>query len=65
METIYLVGTEQIQNAASSMRQAAHEMQSAAAEIQSAFEMHQRWADQWLADFRDIMEKSVKETDRG
>ena len=57
METIHLVGTEQVERAAAGMRGAAADMHAAANNIQFALEQHQRFMQQWLEDFRAIMEK--------
>jgi len=49
MESIYLHGSEQVQNAACNMQSAAQEMKRAAESISRAFEKHQRFLDDWLA----------------
>jgi hypothetical protein len=56
-----LLGAEQVQSAAGTMRSAASEMQRAASEISGAFEMHQRFLTQWLMDFQTVLE-TAKET---
>ena len=56
MESILLIGTEAVQNAGSSMRSAAEQMQRAANQIDESLRMHQRFLDDWLAQFRDAME---------
>ena len=60
MPAMWLVGSEDVQNAAASMRQAAREMQHAADGFRSTLEAHQRWADQWLAEFRDVVTSAMK-----
>lgn len=60
MEHVYLMGTEQVQSAASSMRAAAEEMKSAASSIDWSLQQHRQWADQWLADFRMALEEHAK-----
>lgn len=51
-----LLGAEQVSNAAGTMSNAADKMQRAASEIGYAFERHQRFLEQWLIDFRDVVE---------
>lgn len=53
---VTLLGAEQVQSAASTMRSAADEMQRAAGNMSHALEMHQRFMENWLQEFRDIME---------
>ena len=60
MQTITLIGTEDVLRAASSMREAASQMQSAASSMQFAFETHHRFLEQWLADFRSVVESIPK-----
>lgn len=57
MNTVVLVGAEQVSNAGHNIRAAAAEMQSAASLIQSALDQHQRFMQQWLEDFGAIVEK--------
>ena len=57
-EYITLMGAEQVQSAANTMRSAADEMRRAASEIGYALESHQRFMDDWLARFSQIMETS-------
>lgn len=47
-EYMHLVGAEQVQNAANTMRSAAETMSRAASEISSALERHQRFLEDWL-----------------
>ena len=54
-EYMHLVGAEQVQTAANSMRSAAEEMQSAARNIEGSLERHRRWADDWLQTFEKIL----------
>lgn len=50
-----LLGAEQVQSAASTMRAAADEMQRAATNIDGALERHQRFLDDWLLRFEAII----------
>jgi hypothetical protein len=46
-----LLGAEQVQSAASTMRSAAEDMRRAADSMSSSLENHQRWMDDWLSRF--------------
>lgn len=52
---ITLMGAEQVQSAASTMSSAASEMNRAAANIDGAFERHQRFMEEWLNRFEQIL----------
>jgi len=54
---ITLLGAEQVQSAASSMRSAADDMKRAASEMSYAFENHQRFLQNWLSDFQQVLEQ--------
>jgi len=54
-EYIHLVGAEQVQNAANSMRSTAAEMQAAVRNMEGSLERHRRWADDWLQTFEKIL----------
>lgn len=56
-EYVYLVGAEQIQQAASTMAAAAHATQSAAASIAFALGQHRAFLDEWLARFDEVLSK--------
>jgi len=47
-ESVHLVGAEQVQTAANTMKAAAAEMSRAASAIQEALERNQRFMDEWL-----------------
>ena len=51
METMRLIGAEQVQGAGYVMERAAERMSQAAASIDTDFERHRRWMDEWLARF--------------
>ena len=55
-EYIRLVGAEAVQSAANRMVEAAHTMSSAASNLDSVLERHQRWMDDWLQRFADLLE---------
>ena len=48
MNTMYLVGTEEVQRAAQSMRVAADTMRAAADNLDSSLERHRQYLDEWL-----------------
>jgi len=52
---ITLLGAEQVQSAASTMRSAAEEMNRAASSISYALEAHQRHMDDWLQRLEQIL----------
>lgn len=56
---IQLIGADDVRSAASTMSSAASEMRGAASSIQHSLEMHQRFLDDWLMRFQDVMEKST------
>lgn len=54
---IHLIGTEQVQQAARTMRSAAQEMSQAANSISYTMENHQRFLDEWLGQLVDALER--------
>ena len=56
-EYIHLVGAEQVQTAANTMKAAAEEMSRAASSIQEAIDRNQRFMDDWLTRFWDALPK--------
>ncbi len=54
---ITLLGAEQVQSAANTMTRAAESMQSAANNMQYAHEQHQRFLDDWLQRYQQLLEK--------
>lgn len=61
---INLIGAEDVRAAGNTMRSAADTMGSAAGSFTWALEQHQRFMDDWLQRFADVLERS-KEADRG
>jgi hypothetical protein len=55
MDSIYLMGAEDVSSAASSIRLAAEGMQSAASWMTEALQQHQRFLDDWLARFEAVL----------
>lgn len=60
-----LVGAEDVGRAASSMREAAHEMSQAAASIEHSLFQQRQFMEQWLAEFRDVMQAVQEGKDDG
>lgn len=58
---MHLVGSEEVSRAASSMREAAHEIQHAASAIDTALHQHRVFLEQWLAEFREVVQATQKE----
>jgi hypothetical protein len=69
VESIYLMGSEDVQRAASRIASAAEEMQRAGSNMAGAFEQHQRFMDDWLSRLEAALSQSSvhesKEGDRG
>lgn len=57
MDSIYLVGAEDVKRAASSMYMAAEEMASAARTISSAHEQQRQWMEAWLDRFEALVDR--------
>ncbi len=55
MDSMYLHGSEDVRRAASMMQQAADEMQRAALNIEGHFDRHQRFLDDWLSRFEQVL----------
>jgi len=60
METITLMGAEEVRQAASTMRNAATEMTRAANTIQESLWQQQKFLEDWLGRFEAILEKQVE-----
>jgi hypothetical protein len=60
-EYIHLIGAEDVRCAGSSISSAAADMQRAANQISEALDLHQRFMDIWLCQFRQAIEKLTKE----
>lgn len=58
-EYIHLVGSEQVQNAANTMRHAAEEMNRASANLEEVLFRHQRFLDDWLMRYEQVMNSSA------
>ena len=56
-EYVTLVGAEQVQSAASAIRNAAEEMQRAASTIDSALQQHRIFMDEWLSRFECALQE--------
>ena len=55
MESIYLVGAEDVRTAAARISSAAEEMKRAANLIDEAFRNQQRFLDEWLSRFEQVV----------
>ena len=58
MQTVELIGAEQVQRAGHTMREAAADMQRAANEITEAMERNRRWWDEWLHRLEALKEET-------
>jgi hypothetical protein len=54
-EYMHLVGAEQVQTAANTMREAAHAMQNAASTMDFAFQQQRNFMDDWLQRFEVVL----------
>lgn len=57
MDSIYLVGSEDVRAAGNTISGAADTMRQAANNISGSMEEHQRFMTNWLQGLREIMEK--------
>ena len=62
MDTIHLIGAEDVRQAGNTMSSAAREMRSAASQIDDSLSAHARFLTDWLQEFKDIMEQALTET---
>lgn len=54
-EYVHLIGSEDVSRAGHNMQHAASEMSPAASSIAHTLEMHQRFMDDWLVRFEEVM----------
>lgn len=54
---VTLLGVEQVQSAANTMRSAAEEMQRAASTIDASLQQHRMFLDEWLSRFESAMKE--------
>jgi len=59
MESIFLMGSEDVSKAGYSMRDAAATMRSAASSIDESLRQHQRFLDDWLQRFEAALTQGV------
>lgn len=64
METIVLMGAEDVSRAGHNMSNAAEEMKRAAAQIEDSLFRHQRFLDDWLIRLEQIMTKEASDERR-
>jgi len=57
MESIHLFGAEEVANAGRAISRAAAEMTNVASSIECSLQMHQRFLDDWLSRFENILEE--------
>ncbi len=61
MEYITLLGSEDVSRAGHNMSTAAQEFGRQVDYLRDVLEQHQRWMDQWLQEFRVVLEESAGE----
>lgn len=59
-DSVYLIGADDVRSAGHSMRSAAEQMSQAALNIDGTMERHQRFLEDWLMRFEDVMTRSVQ-----
>lgn len=57
METVHLIGAEDVRSAGNTISGAADEMKRAAGNIDYALQQHQRFMDDWLQRFEAVVDK--------
>lgn len=57
MNSIHLIGAEDVRRAGGSMLEAANNMQRAASHIDDSMARHQRFMEDWLMRFENALEK--------
>lgn len=55
MNTVMLIGTEQVQTAANTMRSAAEDMKQAASSMDFSLQQHRNFLDDWLQRFEQVL----------
>ena len=64
MEYTVLVGTEQMQIAANTVREAAHTMGNVSGNLQYVLEANQRFLDDWLSRFESVLDRVIQPTSK-
>ena len=60
METMYLMGSEDVKSAGIFMKEAASAMQTAANQITEALDRHSQFMDAWLVRLEVLLEDQIK-----
>ncbi len=60
MNTMHLIGAEQVERASGQMTRAADDMQKAASSMAFALEQHQRFLDDWLQRLEGTLEELTR-----
>ncbi len=55
MDNVYLLGSDAVERGGNSIRNAADDMTRAAANIEGALERHQRFMDDWLDRYQQML----------
>ena len=58
MDTVLLVGAEQVQSASHTIREAAHSMKQTASHIDYLLQQQRQFLDDWLLRFENILKDS-------
>lgn len=63
MDTIYLVGSEDVRHAGHAMQSAAMEFGRQVANLEGALLRHQQFLDDWLSRLQNTIEQSIEAKD--
>lgn len=58
MNTVHLIGADQVERAGFTIQHAAEQMQSAANSIDASLQQHQRFLDEWLRLLETVLTES-------
>ena len=59
MDTMVLLGAEEVGNAARSIAESAQQMRQMPGSLQATLYQHQQWMDDWLARFEEVLREGV------
>ena len=63
-EFIHLIGSEQVSTAGHNMMRAAEVMSNVSSNMQLVFEEHQRFLDDWLRRYEEVVERQIAKENR-
>jgi hypothetical protein len=60
MQSLILVGAEQVASAGNNIKQAAEQMSNVSGNVQVVLEAHQRFLDDWLLRFEQMLDQRAE-----